>query len=509
MQGEPGDDELEVVPLDDVARPPPRPSPWRTMAARVGRHRRPLLLAVVVVALLATSYTAFAVRGLRALERHTRSAIVLREQYDAYVAELRPVRPTSYRLLAGEDADARVRRATADYGFRMAELAERARDVAVVDHALRRLRRRTVTFLRDEAARARTASTRTSPWLSPIRFDTTQLQGELRRWRRPPGSSPDVPGLAGVTAAVVSAPLLDEPTGARLFVPTREGLLEVDVDHGVVHTHGDGGGVQWAIGDGFVATVEGGNGLVREFGGRSGPRTLGRYDLVFRDADDPTLAWFVTGPLDPGDTRRTEVRAFDRHGVRRDEILPDDGSVTAVSARWLVRGYYGDRDEVVVDNRRTGQPAARLRSARFHALRGTSLVWSDDARLLVRDLARGTDRTVAPPRPGMTAWTVEASPDGGRLAVVWALVRGRDGDAEVVGDVLLTVHETASLRDVAVLRVADDPVHQQPAWSRDGSWLFVLAAGDSAPGRVVAWRDGLTEPKTVQIEGQFYGLSAY
>lgn len=507
MQGEPG--ELEVVPLDDVARPPPRPTPWRTAAAWVGRHRRPLLLAVAVVVLATTTYTAFAVRGLRALERHTRSAIVLREHYDAYVAELRPVRPTSYRLLAGADADARVRRATAEYGVRMAELAESARDVEVVDPALRRLRRRTVTFLRDEAARARTASTRTSPWLSPVRFDTTQLQDALRRWRRPSGALPHVRGLASITAAVASAPLLDEPTGARLFVPTREGLLEVDVDRGVVHAHGDGGGVQWAIGDGFVATVEGGNGLVREFGGRGGPRPLGRYDLVFRDADDPTLAWFVTGPLGPGDTRRTEVRAFDRNGVRRGEVLPDDGSVVAVSSRWVVRADYGDSGRLLVDNRGTGKSAVRLRSARFHALRSDSLVWSDDARLLLRDLARGTDRAVAPPRPGMRAWTVEASPDGGRLAVVWALIRGRDGDAEIVGDVLLTVHDAASSRQVATLRVADDPVHQQPAWSHDGRWLFVFVGSEPGPGRVVAWRDGLTEPKTVQIEGEFYGLSAY
>lgn len=509
MGEEPEAVELEVVPLDDVARPPPPPSPLRKAAAWAGRRRRVLFAVVLVAVLFGASYAAFAVRGLRALERHTRAAIVLRQQYDTYVAELRPARPTSYRLLAGDDADTRVRRATVEYGGRMAELADRARDVVVVDPALRHLRRRTVAFLRDEAAKARTASTRASPWLSPVRFDTAQLQDALRRWRRPTGAPPDVHGLDSVTAAVASAPLLDEPTGARLFVPTREGLLEVDVDRGIVHTHGDGGGTQWAVGDGFLATVEAGNGLVRQFGGRAGDRPVGRYDSVLRDADDPALAWFVTGPLDPGDARPLEAHAFDRNGVRRGEVHPEGGVVTAVSARWLVRAYYGDRDELVVDDRRTGARAARLQAAQFHALRGDTLAWSDERRLLLRDLADGSDRLVPPPQPGMTAWAVEASPDGGRLAVVWSEVRGRDGDAEVVGDVLLAVHEASSLRQVAVLRVADDPGYQQPAWSRDGSWLFVFAGSEPGPGRVVAWRDGLAEPKTVQIEGEFYGLSAY
>lgn len=509
MPAPPEAEDLEIVPLDGVARPPPPPSSLPRVVAWAGRHRRPLLAATVVVVVLGSAYVALAVRGLRALERQTRAAVALREQYDTFVAELRPVRPTSYRLLAGDDAETRVRRATAEYGVRMAELADRARDVVVVDPALRRLRRSTVAFLQGEASRARTASTRTSPWLSPVPVDTTRLQDALRWWRRPPGDPPRVRRLASVAVPRTPVPLLDEPTGARLFVPTREGLLEVDVDRGVVYTHGDGGGEQWAIGDGFLAAVEVGNGLVRPFGGRGGDRPVGRYDTVLRDADDPALAWFVTGPLDPGDARRTEIHAFDRNGARRGEIAPGDGVVAAVSARWLVRAYYNDRDEFVVDDRRARTQAARLQSAQFHALRGNTLAWSDDRRLLLRDLTDGTDRLVPPPRPGMTAWIVEASPDGGRLAVAWATIRGRDGDAEVVGDVLLTVYEAASLRQTAVLRVADDPGYQQPAWSRDGKWLFIFAGSESAPGRVVAWRDGLTEPKAVQIEGEFYGLSAY
>lgn len=504
MRGEP-EDELEIVPLDGAARPPPSLSVVRRTVAWAGRHRRPLLAVVLGVALFGTSYTAFAVRGLRALERHTRSAIVLREQYDTYVAELRPARPTSYRLLAGDDADTRVRRATAEYGTRMAELADRARAVVVVDPTLRRLRRRTVGFLGAEAARARTASTRTSPWLAPARVDTTLLQDALRRWRRPPGAAPDVRGLRSVRAVQAAAPLLDEPTGARLFVPTREGLLEVDVDRGAVHTHGDGGGGQWAVGDGFLATVEAGNGLIRPFGGRGTERPVGRYDVVHRDADDPALAWFVTGPLDPGDARRPEAHAFDRDGVRRGEALPAGGAVVAVSSRWLVRAYYGERDELVVDDRRTAEPAARLRSARFHAVRGDTLVYSADHRLVLRDLVHGTERVVLPPRGDLSTSMVDVAPDGTRLAVVWTRVFRND-----LVDAVLVVHDGASLRPLATVSTGEEVVFPQPAWSHSGTWLFVLVGSEfPSGGRVLAWREGLAQPKTVLLEGEFYGLSAF
>lgn len=507
--GEPDDgdgdgDELEVVLLEEAPPAAPRRALLGHVAAWGGRHRRLLLVTALCVVALGAAHALVAVRGLRALERHVEASLVLRDEYDEYVRELRAASGASYRLLVGGTEQERIARVTADYRRRVTELAEGASDVVVLDPSLRRLRRSTVLALRSEAHEARAGT-----WFPPFRVHAAaqRVEDDVRGRRLDRGRRPGVPRLQSVAELRKPTPLLDEPTGARLFVSTSNGIVEVEVDTGRAGRIADVRnpvGVVAAAG-GFVGMVDTGDGHVVPFGSSTRGRPVGRYDEVLAHADDPGLVWFLTRPLDEFDPRPSVAHAFDREGVRRDEVTLGEGTVAALSRRWLVRARYREDDasfEVV--DRRNGRVVGVEHDALPSALRGDLLAWWGPKGLLVRTLPATSDRVVPPPRPGLLPGQVLVSPDGRRLAVVWA--RFGPGRAH---EAVLAVHDSASLAVVHEVWTSDHPVFPQAAWSHSGGHLFVLETGPGGGGRLLAWREGTAAPKRLPIEGEFYGLSAF
>ncbi|HEX2040115.1 MAG TPA: hypothetical protein VHF47_10335 [Acidimicrobiales bacterium] len=506
VRGEHEGDELEIVDLEDALPPQSGPSAGFRVAGWAGRHRRGLLVAAVLCAAVGTTHALLVVRGVRALERQVRAAVVLRAQYDDFVAELRRRESTGYRLVGAAAHDTRVAAISRDYAERLGRLVDRAERVFAVEPGLRRVRRDTVALLRQELRSARLAGAR---WFSAQGvFSAAQgIDDDLRRRGLDPGGPPRPPPLSAPRQAV---PLLDEPTGSRLFTSTHEGLLEVDIDTGVVRSIGaDPFPIgQWAVADGFVGTTVLGEGLIVPFGSSGRGHSVGRYDEVVADTDDTGLVWFVTRPSDPGDTRPAVAHAFDRNGVRRDEVRPGAGTVAAISARRLLLTHYhgeGEGPSVDVVDRRSGNRIAALRPGAFFALRGDLMLWSDDTRLLARTLPGSADRVVPSPRAGFLPARVVVSGDGRRLAVVWV----RTDVERVVRQAVVAVHDARSLGVLAEAWEGDLRVFPQAAWSGDGRWLFVLEQGGSASGRVLAWRDGLARPKAALIEGEFFDLAAF
>ncbi|MDQ3757812.1 MAG: hypothetical protein M3394_08180 [Actinomycetota bacterium] len=508
-----GDDgELEVVPLEDGEPfPPPRP-PWHWLVQWADRHRRLLLLLSLAPALLATAHAVVAVRGVRALERHTQAAVLLRAEYDEYVTGLRGSRTSrGYRLLGVPSEADRVARVTADYSARLSELAERVQDVVVIDPGLRRLRRTTLTLMREEAEEARVEPDEPGAWFPPfrVRMVAQEVEDRLDRWRRTPGSPPRVRPLASVAALRKPTPLLDERTGVQLFTVAQSGVIRIDVDAGTVMPVGDDRDTlgPWALGDGFLGVVDFGEGIVRPLHRAAATvRIPGDYDEVLPDAADGNRLWFVTRPNDPGDPGPTRAHAFDRAGVKRDEVVLDEArELSAVSSRWLVlQDVSGDGTSMEVVDRQRGAALPTRTGATFFALRGDTLLWGHRDRLLVRALPTGADRTVAPPRAGMRPATAVLSNDRRRLAVVWARF---DGDR--LHESALVVYDATELQAIGeVAWQRTRPVFPRAEWSARGDWLFIVEASDGGTTRLLAWREGLAQPKPLLIEGEFYGLSA-
>jgi len=104
----------------------------------------------------------------------------------------------------------------------------------------------------------------------------------------------------------------------------------------------------------------------------------------------------------------------------------------------------------------------------------TSLSWfPDGARLLVNsqagqtlevDIATGTERSVGFEREGIL--DAQLSPDGQRIAFSW---KGRESE----GPRAIWVWELRRRRLRSVAQVPGRP--RQPAWSRDGRWLYFIA----------------------------------
>jgi hypothetical protein len=507
VRGTPDDDVLEVVELEDAPLAEQGRPLSSVVVGWVGRHRRVLLVAAVLCAAVGATHALLVVRGVRALERQVRAAVMLRTQYDEFVAELRRDESSGYRLLGPAANETRIAAASEDYARRLGGLVERAEDVFAVEPRLRRVRRETVALLRQEVRSAREDG---SGWFSAqgVHSAAGEVDEDLRRRGLDPGRAPRPRPLAA--ARRPPTPLLDEPTGTRLFTSTADGLLEIELDTGAVHRVGDESFPlgQWVVADGFVGTTILGEGRIVPFGTPGRGRSVGRYDEVVADTEDRGLVWFVTRPFDPGDTRPTVAHAFDGDGVRRGELRPGDGTVAAISARWmLLTHYHGEAEGASVDvvDRQDGRRLAALRPGAFFALHGDVLLWSDDTRLLARTLPGSADRVVPAPRAGFLPVRVVMSRDGSRLAVVWVRVDvGR-----VVRQAVVAVHDARSLEPVTVAWEGDPRVFPQAAWSADGRWLFVLEQGGSARSRVLAWPEGLTRPKAALIEGEFFDLAAF
>ncbi len=323
------------------------------------------------------------------------------------------------------------------------------------------------------------------------------VTGTLSQPLAPPGFRPapvstDQPGPTPAQAASLRGNLLYMGGRQVLLVDPASGEIRPMPAPGAgrVRVLRQGGYIVLLARDGGVAVAAAvGDGAQRELGRASDVLPAQRSDRVWLVSQDDAA------PEETYTLREVDLRS--RAPLRR-WMLPYDAEPVAVVPQGVVVRDLDDGFEV---RSPTGRRVARLgRDLTFLDVHGSLIAYLDDHELHLRDLAAGSDSTVALP-PGARSWFAlgpplpgtgcclqigSFSPDGSILAVF----TGLDGP----GSPGLTIVDVA--RGTAKVLPGSEgatPVACQPClgWSQTG-WLFFFNGGP-ALADPSAWRPGVPE----------------
>jgi hypothetical protein len=426
------DDRLEVIVPEDTApiQPPSQREPFRITARQVG-----LAAGLLVAGILFAAYAAFAVSGVRALERDRDRASQLTAEREAL----------SRRLLASVVADddtAIVAEATRDllleHKDRVLELANHTRRVRAVDPGVRGLRSALVgAFMRD-AHDLEHAAEAPAPSAAPMLgrgypYADRLLEQERRQWRLGAGKVPEPTGhlRAADIALVRLATWADVKTGARLLVAGDSGLRLLDLDSSVqtpIDLPGGFGDV--AAGPGVIAvTAEGGVVLID-------PDDLFSRRLadLGEDFEPRQVVLSAGGGAWVQPSRDRAVVEVDREGRRTGAQSASYGDLVAdvgPSLLWSEpRGEDVDRRvpslaNYVLTDKASGAVVARWELRELLAASPAGMAWRVGSQYL--EVMDGTGRIRPVPTRGDLFPRSAAFAVDGRLAVGWG-----DGRLDVI-----------------------------------------------------------------------------
>jgi hypothetical protein len=319
--------------------------------------------------------------------------------------------------------------------------------------------------------------------------------GALNRPLAPPAERADDRGQATPSAADLAA-----LRGTTLYLGGRQVLVADAAAATVGAIQGPGGGRVRVLrqGDFMVMFSRDGGVGVQRADGRS-KLTLVREDAIdVLPSPDPGHVWVVTH--DDGTPERAyglhEIDLAAAREVRLWTLPYDTEPVAVVPGGVLVRDL---QDGFELRDPRGRRGTALGRELTFLDSHNSLVAYLDDRLLHLRDVATGTDRTVAPPA-GARSWFALGpplpgtgccqqlgafSPDGSTLAVYTGLAGpGAPG--------LTLVDVGAGRARVLPGSEGATPVACQPClgWSRSG-WLFFFNGGP-ALADPSAWRPGKT-----------------
>lgn len=458
------DDRLEVIVPEgswDMApvEPPARREPFHITAKQVG-----LMAGLLVAAILFAAYAAFAISGVRVLERDRDRASQLTAEREALSRRLLS------SVVAHEDT-AIVAEATRalllEQRDRVVELAKHARRVRAVDPGVRGLRSALVgAFMRD-AHDLEHAAEAPAPSAAPMLgrgypFADRLLDQERRQWRLGLGEVPEpTEHLRAADIALVRlATWADVKTGARLLVAGDSGLRILDLDSSMqtpVELAGGFGDV--AAGPGVIAvTAEGGVVLID-------PNDLfsRRLAEVGEDFEPRNVVLSAGGGAWVQPSRGRAVIEVDREGRRTGASSASHGDLVADVGPNLLwsepRGEDADRRppflaDYVLSDKPTGAVVARWEQRELLAASPAGMAWRVGSQYL--EVMDGSGRIRPVPTRGDLFPRSAAFAVDGRLAVGWG-----DGKLDVIDVGSATVLSSVPTGGPAVLR-----------WTPSGQYVF-------------------------------------